>query len=195
LTPARHDLYRDIHKLIRKLLFDTSVLLGSTDLGAAGPRAEAWAKLEALFDELAGHATVEEVHLHPLIEARAPALARDLDADHATLDEAARAIARAMRAIDTAPLEARRALGDELYASFNLYVADQLRHMQREEREAGAVLQRQFSDEQLAAVTARIIASHPPEVAASHLAGMLGVVHPEERALIVARAKHNDRIA
>jgi hypothetical protein len=179
MNRARHEIYRNIHRVIRKRLFEVSVLLG---------RSEGHAELRELIEELEAHKAIEETFVHPLIEACEPSLLRDLDADHVTLDEAARALGRALDQIEAAPPEARRALADELYASFNLFVADQLRHLQREDREASAALWRHYDDAQLMAVTRNIVASQPPEVATVHILAMLEVVNPEERARLASMA-------
>ncbi len=82
MQSPKHDVYTTFHKLLRSRLFETSMRLGAADFvsdGAPGGGAEALAFLRETLADLASHASVEEAHIHPILRAQAPAVARTLD--------------------------------------------------------------------------------------------------------------------
>jgi hypothetical protein len=78
-------------------------------------------------------------------------------------------------------------MGAELTRRFHLLAADQLRHMDREEREVNAAFWARRSDQELAAVSARIVADIGPARMAEWGAIIGAAVNRAERQAIERR--------
>jgi hypothetical protein len=151
-------MYTEIHKGVRKALFDAALLLGVTDWAedeAAESARAAWQELKDLLRE---HVENERVYAHPLYEAKMAGVARQLTADHeeqeALLAELETQFDRLM---DLAKPEERVAMGLEFYRRLNLFIADYLPHLQREEGIYMRNLWDLYSQDELRDVLAAII--------------------------------------
>jgi hemerythrin-like domain-containing protein len=178
----RHDLYGPIHKGLRLGTAQLLIRLGNLDWR---DEAASQALLAALRLHLAlakEHLEHEDAEYHPALRARVPAMAAELDGDHAhhyeTFAELERLIARAEDALPSRRAEAGRAL----YLRFTTYFADDLAHMEREEQVALPLFHAQFDDGELMAMEGRIIASIAPERLVLYYHLMLPGMNPAERA-------------
>src|SRR5687767_1320353 len=132
-APDRVDLFSLIHEGLRPRLFDTALLLGRTDFSLADDVARARQAVARCFDLLREHAEHEDRHIVPALIRVAPALARAIGAEHVELEKAAIDIEALFPRLAVAEGAERQRLGRELFRRMNLLVADQLRHLEREE--------------------------------------------------------------
>jgi hypothetical protein len=172
---GRYDIYTGFHKLLRSRLFDASVRLGRADFATDGDANDALDFLRETIEVLVDHAAKEEAHVHRLLRAYGPTLAVELDAAHAALEDAMSDVDRLAVAVARVRGAERVSLGAQLYARFNVLVADQVRHMAQEERDANAVLWAHLTDRELAAVHQAIVQSDPPERNAWYIERLLPV--------------------
>jgi len=89
----------------------------------------------------------------------------------------------------TWPAPAARSEPPRLHRLLVLLVADQLRHMDREETEANAVFWAHRTDAQLADLNARVQASIPPERQQEVVRLMLPALSPPERVELLSGAR------
>jgi hypothetical protein len=188
METRRFDIYSTFHKLLRSRLYETSVRLGRADYASPGAAGEELRYLLETLSDLEAHAAHEEAHVHPVLRARAPSVARTLDDAHTSLAATDARLHDALAELDAARGEVRAALGAELYRAFNVFAAAHLTHMDFEEREANAALWASYSDAEIVAVHGRLLASVPPASMARYVGGMLLVVNPTERAAITRSA-------
>jgi hypothetical protein len=161
-TQTRMDPLTPIHKGLRRALFETAMALARTDFAAAQEIAAAQQQAATCFGFLREHAEHEDNHTIPEVLRLDRALGETLEAAHPRLERLAIEIDSLWPRF--APLEgpARAMLGRELIRRFQTFVAEQLLHMDQEERQVVPLLQGAFSDQELAAMSGRITASIPP---------------------------------
>jgi hypothetical protein len=159
---ARLDTLTPIHKGIRRSLFETAMLLARTDFSSpdeVGAAEEGLARCLAFLRE---HAEHEDRHVLPELARLSPELADELRADHPRLERLAIEIENLWPRIERLAGPARAAMGAELVRRFNMFVGEELQHMDREEREENAVLWAHLRDEDLAQISRRIVAGIDP---------------------------------
>jgi hypothetical protein len=158
--------YTEIHKGVRKALFETEMLLGSTDWTdpeALPGASEAW---HELLEFLRGHVDNEHTFVHPVYERKMPGAARSLEADHEAQEaDLVELGAYFDRMLEAPPDRTRVAMGLELYRGFSRFIADYLPHILREE----AVFMRNLwdlcTDDEIADILAAILTAESPAMA------------------------------
>ena len=188
----RFDLFTPIHKALRRSLFETAMNLGRTDFGSADETAAAERAVAECMHYLREHAEHEDRHVFPEVARLSPELGLIMASGHPELERAAIAIESLWPRLAALPpelvqLDARRAMGAELTRRFHAFVADELRHMDREERELNTLFWARLSDAEIMAVSGRIIASIPPERMRTWIALMLPTMTGPEREAAAAR--------
>ena len=187
VASARVDLFSLIHKGVRRLLFETAMEVSRTDFAAADETERAEQAVRRCFDFLREHADHEDRVIQPWIARFSPGVAATLGAEHVALEKAAIAVESLLpRLAGVAPGE-RRAMGAELQRRLHLLVADQLRHLDREEREANAVLWANLPDASLAQLRAEITAQVAPPRLAAWYELLQPVLTGPERAALASR--------
>jgi hypothetical protein len=162
MSSDRVDLFTLVHKGVRRVLFDTAMELSRTDFAAADETERAGAAVRRCFGLLREHADHEDREIQPLITRFSPTVASVLRAEHVTLEKASIAVESLLPRLAAAALDERRAMGAELQRRFYLLVSDQLRHLDREEREANAVMWANLPDPALLQIRGRITAQIAP---------------------------------
>jgi len=174
---------------MRRSLFETALLLARTDFGSPAETAAAEEATTTCLGYLREHAEHEDRHVIPRLAELDAALAAALEVDHPRLERAAIAIDTLWPRIGAAASgPARAALGRELVRRFQAFVAQQLQHMDREEREVMAVLWAGMTDAEIGAISGRIIADIPPARMAELMALILPALSRPEREAMTRRA-------
>ena len=182
IRAERHDIYARIHKGLRAFLSDTLVALGRMDPRDGCDVRDTLARLEELLAFCEGHLEAEDAYVHAAMEARRPgsAMVRIGEHVHHVRDiEELRALAREL---EKAPAAGR---ARALYRRFATFAAENLVHMEQEESANNAVLWALFSDDEIRAIEARIVASHAPAESMQALRWMLPSVHHGERLFLL----------
>jgi hypothetical protein len=185
MSPTRFDMYALIHKALRAMMADALVALGRLDVNEDEGVAQTLDRLRALLAACASHLQHEEDFIHPAIEARMPGAARITADDHRHHREQIAALESAIHALEQAGLGQRAARAHALYLALAAFIADNLLHMQVEERDNNAALQAAYTDEELLAIHDRLVASIPPQEMAATLRWMLPNLSAPERAALL----------
>jgi hemerythrin-like domain-containing protein len=177
MSTPRLDIYASIHKGLRAFMAHSLVRVGRLDPHDPAEVAEVAEEVGALMDICAAHLAHENDVVHPAMESRRPGSAAGAAAEH---QEHQRAIA------SVRDLAARLGGDDEaahaLYHALSVFVAHNFEHMEHEESAHNAVLWDTHSDEEIAALHERILASIPPHEMQLGLRWMLPHMNPAERA-------------
>jgi len=160
--PVRVDMFTPIHKGMRRLLFETAMAISRTDFGAPDEVAATEALLFNCLGFLEDHAAHEDRHVVPQLARLDPEFAAAMAPEHPALERAAREIEWLWERLRPLAGPARVALGGDIQRRFHAYVADQLRHMDKEEREINAIFWEHLADTDLLAINARIVADIEP---------------------------------
>jgi hypothetical protein len=178
---AAVDLYRDIHKGIRAELFAITSSAGTIDPADCGDRRALAGHLEQMAWVLASHARHEDEHIDPLLRVHMPALAEQVEADHATLEARFAWIVALARDLVDAPVSQQRSGHHLLYLELSGFTSRYLRHQLVEEAQIMPALDRLLGPEQCGALHGAIVGSIPPDEMARFLAFMLPAMNPFDR--------------
>lgn len=179
---GRYDIYAGIHKALRLFMFDTLTRLGRLDVHDAAEVSATLGQLRSLLEICRGHLDHENRFVHTAIEAHQPGasvrIARE-HLDHLEGIEALAAEATALLALPRAPAALR------LYQHLARFIGENLEHMHIEESQHNAVLWAYCSDDEIAAVEQRLVASLDPADMTAMLRWMVPAMNPGERAKVL----------
>lgn len=178
----RIDLYRTVHKGLRRLMSRVVDGLGRADAAESASVAAALADLALLVRLCRSHAETEAFHIHAMLEARAPGALARFDADHADQEsvlDRIETMAEAVRAAGTDT--ARDAALHDLYLAVSAFVGENFEHMAREEREIMPLLRRHLTEAEIGGIHGAIVGTMAPEKLTAFLVEMLPALAPAER--------------
>ena len=177
---AGADLYRDIHKGIRAELFDITLTAGRIDPANLAAKSALSRHVQTVVELLISHAEHEDAAVQPEIEVHLPDVAAKIVNDHARLE----ARMEDLCVLANESVEARSAQRDVaqfLYLELASFTSEYLAHQNVEEQVVMPGLERTIGREALAVIHGTIVASIPPQQAASSLAIMLPAMNVEDR--------------
>ena len=188
---SRFDLFTNVHKAIRALLFETTIRVGRTAFADAAEAAATAASLRVLFVHLEEHAAQADAVLMPELQRLAPELFAELQDEHTRTAGMQAELAALLDRLDGATADERLALGQRLHHRLHRLVAAHLAHLEREEVEAHRVLWAHCTDAELQTLHARIIARNAPARVAHWLALILPAIARPERARLLRELQHS----
>lgn len=162
MTTTAPDIFTNVHKGIRKALFDACIALGRAG-DDADRAAAARGKLRDALRFVAHHGDNEDLLLLPLLRERAPACFERMERAHAGVGAAVDALAAI---VETATV-------DELYERAAALTTLYLAHMREEEQELEPVIRAAISAEDLASFGRRSVERTAPADQRMMLAWML----------------------
>lgn len=177
----RYDIYAFIHKGLRAFMAHTLVRVGRLDAQDAAELAEVGEELRALLETCQSHLEHENDFIHAAMQARQPGACSRIAHEH---EEHQESIAMLRGLLDRLPGDPETA--GLLYRKLSAFVAHNFEHMVVEETEHNAVLWATHSDEELAAIEQRIVASLSPTESLLTLRWILPHLSPAERAAMLA---------
>lgn len=160
LTRARVDLFTDIHKALRKGLFDFSVAAGATDWDVAESVAMLASRWQPLVALLRSHTDHENNYIFRLLDGTAGAAAIPED-DHRDLDDLLDELDDQFAVLRNTP-DATATL--TWYRNLNRYIALTLEHLHVEETTVMPALWSERADPELADCRTTFLAATPPDV-------------------------------
>jgi hypothetical protein len=178
---GRVQLYTGIHKALRARMATVLTRVGQMDARDDLHCREVMNDLEELLDALHGHLETENAMVHPAIEARFPGALADVIVDHEGHAKAILQLHRYVRALPILAGAERAAFALFLYRQLSVFVGENLEHMQVEETHNQQLLWAAYSDDELQAMHAAIVASLPPEKMAVLLPWIISAASAEER--------------
>jgi hypothetical protein len=184
MTIARVDLYASIHKALRSFMADTLRAVGRMDVDDEAERDATLQQLRALLDALEHHAQIEDEFIHPALQARRPGSAGETGADHERQRVVLRELRRQADQVAGAAGAPRTVTAHALYQHLSLFVAENLAHMHEEETANNAALWAEFTDDELAAIHDRIVASIDAQEMAQVIRWMAPSLTPYERSTL-----------
>jgi hypothetical protein len=171
----RPDLFTNVHKGIRRALFETCIALGKNpdgDLPAALS-----AQLSGVIHFVRHHGENEDVLLLPRLAEAAPAVEARMRAAHAEIEAA-------LKALEASILHDGAAA---LYHRACEFTARYLEHMREEELELEPQIREALSAEQIDAVGRGSVARTAPDQAHAMLTWMLSAMRPLDAEELIAR--------
>ena len=176
------NLYRDIHKGIRRDLFELTQKAGSVDPGYRSGRVDVASHLDRVVDLLVLHAEHEDASIQPAIDQHFPDLAAEIEHDHEKLE--ARLVdlqGMAAEAVDATPGAQRDAIY-RVYVELASFTGAYLSHQDLEERVVMPAIEKAIGVEAIIGIHMQILEQLPPDVMASSLALMFPAMNIDDRA-------------
>ena len=164
MIQQRYNVFNQIHKGLRALLYDTALCIQQTDFNtpAAQQTVDKVMLVVDLFDEHANH---EDAHLLPLAEIHNPRLVEEFESEHEVDHRLSQALRDHATAWDAAATENEKIMhGQALFYSFNEFIAFNLYHMNKEENVLQLNLWKHYTDNDLHMAERAIIESIQPEI-------------------------------
>jgi hypothetical protein len=160
----RYNVFNQIHKGLRALLYDTALHLQHTDFTSFDEAERAFDKMESVLKAFHLHAEHEEGYLLAAVGKVNPILVNELECEH----EKGAFLSHRMRSLVLVYLHAtstsaRCEAGDAICKSFNEFIAFSLYHMNKEEEKLNDSLWLNYKDEEIIAIQKVLVESLPSE--------------------------------
>lgn len=188
---ARFDIYALIHKGLRAHLAHTLCAVGRCDWQDCAESRAVLAELQELLAFCRAHIDHEDELVHPALERRRPGASQHSAAEHRQHREAMEELAALAEQVTHLPDLRRAAAVHQLYRGLACFVAENLLHMEQEERDNNRLLWETHSDVELLALEQRIVASISPDEMRRALHWMLPALTPQERAAFLLELRAN----
>jgi hypothetical protein len=190
-TTPRFDIYAGIHKGVRLLLGDILARAGRVPSDDPAALRDLARSVEHLAGICSAHLEHENAFIHPALEQAQPGTSRRIAAEHVDHERDIETLRRQARAlVDSAPSD-RAAACRALYLALGLFAAHNLAHMHLEETEHNAVLWAHYSDGEIAAIQAQLIAHLSPAQMFDAMRWMIPAIAPAERLGLLGEMRAN----
>lgn len=178
----RYDIYALIHKGLRKAMCDALVQLGCVDPHDDRAFDEVAGQVQQLLRACLGHVEHENSFVHTAMEARCPGSSRDISQQHLEHEHHILGLGEEIERLRKLPALRRADQLHSYYRFFADWVADNLMHMEQEERDHNATLWAYFSDAEIQDIEQRLVAHIEPALMPVVQGYMLTAMNPPERA-------------
>ncbi|OQP67283.1 hypothetical protein A3860_02710 [Niastella vici] len=156
----RYNIFNQIHKALRALLYDTALIIQQTDFTNAAETAKALEKIKVLVELFDKHAYYEDNYILPAIEEFDAAVIKDFEQEHQEDYALGQQLRQLMDGLTKAiALNDRIEAGLALHNAFVAFMVFNLTHMAKEEQLLNAVLWKHFDDGQIMALNRTIVAN------------------------------------
>ena len=159
----RYNLFNLVHKGLRASLYQTALHLQRTDFTREKEKTAAIERVNEIIMLFEGHANKEDHFVLPAIATYEPSVVAAFEAEHEEDERLAHQLKECLKQIESAETYLELLIaGKNLNESFVAFVAFNLVHMSKEESCINPILWRYYSDEELQAISGRIVESIPP---------------------------------
>ena len=186
---SRPNYFNNVHKAVRAGLFETSLRVARTDFGDPEAASAVARDVVDLMDFLDEHAAHEHDFVFPELASFAPTLAADLEVEHTRLGELQMKVRALAHRVHRSSRRVREETGPQLARVLAVLVAEQLRHLDREETEANVAAWANRTDAELAQIQARGQAVMPAETRDRFTRRMLPALNVGEQVELLSGAR------
>jgi hypothetical protein len=165
MQTAKMDIYVNSHKGLRNFITSFSYKTGSTDWNEMSEVKSLQADWQKLLMLVHSHHNHEERSIHPFLARISPGGHRSYEADHRVLMSVLTDLDTHFNGLlnEDGPKAKRAEIGLEFYRGLNLFYAQFLHHLNREEVEAERSLHSLCPPEDIMAMVGELIGSIPPD--------------------------------
>ena len=169
----RFNIFNQIHKALRALLYDTALLLQQTHFAHPEEAEVALSRVRHVLDVIDKHGEHEDNSILPAIKEYEPSLVDAFEQEHEADHELAEILRAKISAFENETTEGKLKIGHDILQDFIAYTTFNLDHMAKEESVLNERLWRYYSDAEIVEINHRIVASIPPEEVAFTSAWMM----------------------
>jgi Hemerythrin HHE cation binding domain len=160
----RYNIFHQVHKGLRALLYDTAIQLLHTDFWNVEEADETIDRINEVIRLFEKHAHTEDTKVFPAVEKYDPAIADAFEQEHVKDHLLGQLLAESISLYKAAGVITEKAeAGKMIHTSFVKFMTFNLEHMAKEEDIINKVLWRHYTDAEIMAITQQIIASIPQE--------------------------------
>ncbi|MDH5547053.1 MAG: hemerythrin domain-containing protein [Gammaproteobacteria bacterium] len=188
MSASRLDIYKEVHKGVRKELFDLIVFAGSTEFDKLDSLKQLKDRFSRTYSLLETHAHSEDTYVEPMILNCDTVVAEKLSSMHKQLEHAFSQLQEMLVGIDADDDDAVWR-GRMLYLELTRFVGEYLQHIADEEQLVMPLLWENFDDRALMDVSITIRANVPPPVMGDFLSCMIPAMNHSERVLMLSGMK------
>src|SRR5262245_55721477 len=185
----RFNIYAVVHKGLRGFMVETLTAVGRMDVNDECEAAKAISKVRTLLSFCRSHIKHEDEFLHPALEKARAGAAATTAHDHEHHIEEIEVLERETAVFDAASASAKRSRVHDLYLQLACFVAENFRHMNVEETDNHRVLIDAYTDAEILAINAALVATISPQNHAIWLRWMLFYGNAGERAKLLGGMK------
>ncbi len=161
----RNNIFYQVHKGLRALLYDTMMKLQQTDFTNEHDTAAVTDQINIVLQLFDAHAHTEDSFVLPEITAYEPSVVALFESEHVEDLKLSTDLSDMLKAFSLCESdEAKRQIGKQLEKSVAAFMHFNLAHMAKEEDVLNKILWRYYTDEQLHEVTMRILAHVDPNL-------------------------------
>ena len=161
----RYNIFNQIHKALRGMLYDAALNLQLTDFTIEEEADVAIEKIELVLSIIYNHARDEQAFILPIIRTFDAQLSAAFETEQVKNEILSQGLRAVINAYNTALNKANKEeAGDIIFKTFNEFLAINLLQMNREEAELNKVLWKHLSDDRLLKISKDILAAVPPEI-------------------------------
>lgn len=188
MNTNRLDIYKDVHKGVRKALFDLAQLAGSTEFNSTESLVKLKEHFARAYNLLETHAHSEDTYVEPMVQECDANIAAELSTTHNKLETIIRQLQIELNNLD-ADQDDVIFQGREFYLGLTKFVGEYLKHIADEEQIIMPLLWEKFDDQKLMEVSVTIRANIPPPVMMNFLSCMIPAMNHAERSIMLGGMK------
>ena len=185
---SRLDLYKEVHKGVRKALFDLAMLAGSTEFNHPESLQRLKDQVNLTYNLLETHAHSEDTYVEPLLRQCDSEVADKLTTTHSKLENDISQLKRQLDDFASGQADIT-SQGQLFYLALTRFIGEYLQHIADEEQILMPLLWKKFDDPTLMEVTTTIRANIPPPVMKNFLSFMIPAMNHQERTLMLTGIK------
>jgi len=160
----RYNMFHQVHQGLRALLYETALLIQRTDFSFAEEAGGTAGHIEQVVSLFEKHAHTEDSFVFPMLAGYEPSVVTTFEEEHVEDHVIGKTLEDGLKSVLTSENPTERILkGKELQRAYIRFMVFNLQHMAAEEDIINNLLWRYYSDEELQAVTGRIIAHVAPD--------------------------------
>lgn len=179
-TP-RFNVFNQIHKALRALMFDTVMILQQTDMQDPATAPIVLEQAELLLNIFDAHAHYEDTYILAAAQRFNPAMVEEFESEHVTDLQLTENLRRQISAYQNAIMPwDKYYIGFNLYYALNDFVAFNLKHMNKEEQLLNEMLWKNFTDEQIIDMERRIQQEIPADKVFTYFKWMVKGINDSE---------------
>jgi hemerythrin-like domain-containing protein len=158
----RVNIFNQIHKGLRALLYETSLLLQQTDFSDEQEMKAAINRVNMVADLFDDHAHHEDAYVFPAIQQYEPSIVDAFEQEHSMDAKLTRALKDSLQALQMASSLVRQEMASELGRTFIQFMIFNLEHMSKEETILNKILWRYYSDADILDIQRNIVSNLSP---------------------------------
>lgn len=159
----RYNIFNQIHKGLRAMLYDTALAMQQTDFINQEEAEVVLQSMEKVLDCFHSHAANEDKFILSALQSFDPSLVDEFGKEHEKDESLSHRLFNLIPVYDKAVSgDAKVEVGCAILKAFNEYVAFNLYHMNNEEEKINRVLWTNYSDEEIKDIHRSILAGLPP---------------------------------